>query len=638
MSQKTQQEGYFSIFFWAFIALLPFVQLNTLVDNTLVPRQLFLAVFLLVVTGLWFLSKKKLREWRFGFTEISFLSFILFQGVAYFFAVNQAEAAATLSRYMGYGAYFLLLTALFREERLSFGQVAKAFVVFGAIAASLTGIELLKALGSGKFWEDVYSIKSSFGHKNILSCILMLCLPFQLIVYQQKEKIWSGVALVVFFVCLAEIFMLRTRGVWLATIISSISAFLVYYIWLKPKEITSAFPVKLFLLGLVLSLGVGGALLMNKGVGAQVGDLSNISRRAVFWENSLAMIQDHWLYGVGPGNWKIFFPKYGLEKLDLTVQEGVTNIQRPHNDYLWVWSEGGSLSLLAYLSFFLGGLVLAVRFIKKASPDQGLWMLFVFSGIVGYMIFSFGDFPLERSIPVIMLLSLMAMVQSQATGSWLRLKGNGGLLLAFLMTGSALLVGYYRMEGEKGATEVLQANAERNPARLLDASLNAVNPFFNMDNFANPIPYFSGTAYAAQKKFKLAETELQEALEMHPYHVLSLSTLGNTYKYMQQAEVALGYYQKALAIAPLNPRTRVGAAELYQMKGQYFEAIGMLNLIRPTYEDPRYKKMAAELTKYYYENFEREQKYKELVLYLRQRNPQQLQDFYLGYVAYRQQP
>jgi O-antigen ligase len=636
MSQKNKSEGVFNIMLWAFVALMPFVQINSVIDTTLVPRQLFLAAFLVLVSLVGYGTARTKGQQQWGFTQVAMLAFFVFQCVAYAFAANTAEAAATISRYAGYVGYFMLIITLLRYQLLQLQSIVKAFVVLGAIAAVLAGIELLRALSSGKFWQDVYVIKATFGHKNILSGILMLSLPFYLMLSNSKERIWARLSLVMFFITLLEIFMLRTRGVWLATVVGSIAVLGLYFAFLKSREGAPRLKMKWVALGLLCSIGIGGALLTNKQVSVQVADGSNISRRAVFWNNSLQMIQEDWLTGVGPGNWKVAFPKYGLEKMDISVQEGVTNIQRPHNDYLWVWSEGGTLSFIAYLLVFITALALGVRLVKQQAVDYAWMATLAMGGIIAYMLFSFGDFPLERTIPVVMLLTLIAILVHKEEGGLVAVKGNIAFAIPLLLAGISLIVGYYRLQGEKDAVIVLQANAARNAPQLVDVSLNAVNPFFNMDNYANPIPYFTGTGYAAQQKFDMARTELETALEMHPNHILSLNTLANTYRALGNPQAAEPFYKKSLAIAPLNPRTRVAACDLYVQLGKYTEAFEMLTLVQDSYQDPRYKQLIVQVVKYFYDNFEQEQQYPKMIRFLRARNPQTPEDFYRGFMELKQ--
>jgi O-antigen ligase len=631
MSQTAGDSRPFNLYFWVFIALLPFVQAPALIDFTLVPRQLFLGAFILITSGvIWYKSSVK-KQVQFGFLETSLLLFLAFQFAASLFAINQAEAAATLSRYSAYVAYFLLAAYCLRYAKISLSGLCKAFLVMATIAVVFTGLEILRSLGDGKFWQDIYAVKGGFGHKNILSAVLMLGIPFLLILYRTKEKIWSPLALVLLLASLLEIFMLRTRGVWLATLVGGLSALIAYALWIRKKADAGKLPVFPLVAAFVIVLLVGGGLALNSNVSDQVTDVSNISKRQVFWSNSLEMIKDHPIIGVGPGNWKVHFPKYGLDKLDVIVQEGITAIQRPHNDYLWVWSEGGVFALLTFLGFFFGAVFLAIQIIRKENYERAVIACILLGGLVGYMFFSFGDFPLERISPVVMLLTFAAILSSMNKKHLFNLGEKIYTVLPIALGLVALTVGYYRWEGERKAVKVLEANAQRNGKQLISTSADAENPFFNMDNYANPMLYFSGIGYAAQQNFKLAEVELIDALEVHPNHILSLMYLGNNYKYTQQPEKALEYYSKALEMAPLNPRLRVSMAELYVQQKKYLEARDLLNGVKLSYGDPRYRELMGKIVAYYYVNYEQEQKWHKMVEYLRPRQPKSVDDFFKAY-------
>lgn len=638
MPQTATDNKPFNLFFWIFIALLPFVQAPALIDFTLIPRQLFLGAFILITAGIGLYRFKQSGNVQLGVLELSFLAFLLVQLLAAFFAINQAEAAATFSRYSAYAGYFFLLSYSISNQKVTLEALCKAFLVFSTIAVGFTALELLKALNSGKFWEDIYVIKASFGHKNILSAVLMLGIPFQVLLYRQKEKLWSGLALVMLFVSLLEIFLLRTRGVWLATLFGGLVSLVSYFIWVKGK---SAQGQKLPVVPLVAAFGVvllvGGGLLLNKNVGSQVGDLSNLNRRTVFWENSLQMIQDNPLTGVGPGNWKIHFPKYGLENMDVVVQEGITNIQRPHNDYLWVWSEAGFLGLLTYLGIFIGALAFAIKIMRTKEYETAMIVSVLVGGLAAYMLFSFADFPLERISPVIMVLTFITVIAGYAKSELVTISGKVYQIIPVVLAVVALGVGYYRWEGERNAVKVLQANATRNAQAMINTAADAENVFFNMDNYANPLLYFSGLGYAVQKNYKLAEIELLGALNNHPNHVLSLYSMGNNYKYQNNVDKALEYYGRALEIAPMNPRLRVSMAEVYLKQNKVKEATALLNEVKVSYADPRYKEMMASVVAYYYNNFEKEKTWPALVDFLKQRNPKTANDFFNGYAAFKKQ-
>ena len=63
----------------------------------------------------------------------------------------------------------------------------------------------------------------------------------------------------------------------------------------------------------------------------------------------IKLIAENPLFGVGPGNWRIKIWEYDLYKGTL----GKMFAQRPHNDFLWVFSEGGIVAGISYILLLL---------------------------------------------------------------------------------------------------------------------------------------------------------------------------------------------------------------------------------------------------------------------------------------------
>ena len=148
---------------------------------------------------------------------------------------------------------------------------------------------------------------------------------------------------------LLEIVLLRTRGAWLGLISSAL--LIIPFGWFMggpAREILSK--MKKWWPALLVVIAVLGFSLRSETSSSQLLNERNISHRFAFWENSLEMIQEHPLSGVGHANWRLHFPKYGLEKTDTQVMNGLAGIQRPHNDLLWILSEQGVIGLLLYLA------------------------------------------------------------------------------------------------------------------------------------------------------------------------------------------------------------------------------------------------------------------------------------------------
>ena len=162
--------------------------------------------------------------------------------------------------------------------------------------------------------------------------------------------------------------------------------------------------------------------------------------RFIMWKNTLKMVQDHWLLGVGIGNWDLIYPQY--ERGELLRPNYYA--KRPHNDFLWVAAETGIFSLFFFLilwgkSFFILFFAknkstsnsnnisipssYAHRHTKIILPCLGVSLL----AILGHACFSF---PYERISSLLFLFTFMSI--ASAHNPWSFKKQMPSQLACFL--------------------------------------------------------------------------------------------------------------------------------------------------------------------------------------------------------------
>ena len=114
----------------------------------------------------------------------------------------------------------------------------------------------------------------------------------------------------------------------------------------------------LLLIVMVPPLILGAVLLQQSGfldriIGSVPGGstYSTVQSRLTLWGNAIRMSRDHWLIGVGPGNYALRMEEY--DRLDSGIAA--------HSNYLSVLSELGAPGLLLYLTLFVTALVMLWR-------------------------------------------------------------------------------------------------------------------------------------------------------------------------------------------------------------------------------------------------------------------------------------
>lgn len=590
--------------FWLLALSLPLVSILSLQDFTLIPRWMLLAVYATLVFGL---HRKIFKMALPGVLEVVAILFSLMGLLSVGWAYTPSEAWALSGRLLVLAPLLFALFYQIKSGALSREELLKGILIFATASAIPTLKDLLQSLGNGAFFNDIYEIKGSYSHKNLLASALMLSFPFVLAAWAILKGAWSRFALVLALILLFEMFVLRTRGVWLGLFLGAAGAGISIIVQ-KPQGVkVSRLWASVFGGGAILILLV---LFASPKIKAGFTDSSNVQKRMAFWDNSWQMIQEHPVTGVGGGNWKILFPKYGLAKVDESVMQGQTHIQRPHNDYLWVWSELGIVGILLFLALFALPLIRLWGNVKHLeSIEDRQWHLAALFSLVSLAVFSFSDFPLERAPHAFFWMLILAIAFSAGKEA----KGLKGLtyLLPVMAIGALYInVQRYGLEQEakilievdyEGATlaqrmqnqnqQAIQRERERIAAALSIQSEATYDPqWFTVDNFAMPVKYFDakGKLYGGKAPLNSVKESIDLAMEASPYNILNYQMMVEYYDRLGNTDSVYHYIDLALEIAPKFQALLIKKAELLIREKRELDALGVLNLFPFESNNPRY--------------------------------------------------
>lgn len=581
MANSASKPRGFGIIFWLMMILLPLIKVSDLQDDTLLSRYLLLGALLLA--GI--LVDRSILKARFPrWISLSLIAFALLVALSRSWAYNPSESYALMARVFIFVIAFFALCHHMGTKSLSTELILKANLLFAAGAAIPALIELLQALGSGDFFENIYVIQARFSHKNLLASAIMLSFPLVLAAWAILKGSWSKGAMVLTILMLIEMFVLRTRGVWLSLFIASAMSALIWQVK-KQSDIKISRNWTIGLVGGALLILIG--LFASPQIKAGFTNSSNVQKRMAFWENSMEMIKEHPISGVGGGNWKLLFPKYGLENVDFSVGQGITHIQRPHNDFIWIWAEMGFLGLVLYLALFvLGFLQILKNLSRLEDKNQRTLNLAALFGLLALAAFSFSDFPFERAPHMLFFMLFLAIPFASAKGAN-TVPYLGYLLPAFLVIG--LFVNYQRFNSELKMNEVLMANAQQNARAIIPAAEAVFDPaWYTVDNYANPIPYYSGKGLLFTGQADKALIELEAAKNYAPYNVLVWDALMQYYARKGAVDQALAMADTALAISPQFENVLLTKAELHLQRKEFADALAALNLHSPNSNNQRY--------------------------------------------------
>ena len=287
--------------------------------------------------------------------------------------------------------------------------------------------------------------------------------------------------------------------------------------------------------------------------------------RTVLWGNTLQMVGDKPLLGVGAGNWKIEYPAYAhsirshpADRFSLSRQP-----ERTHSEPLQLLAETGLFGALAMGAFFL---VALRRLARRALPGGGAAPLRRAAGacVVAVLVLSLFAFPIQMSVTG----SVTFLLLGAAAGLEFARRGSGGLgvsrpLLAAV--GALLLVccvlAAFDLNGQtKASAAYWMARHDRYAARM-------------------PVKDRSAVPLTDRELLQRAHDRLDAATSREPsnylYHFKRAQCLWD----LGLGDDALSAFDRVLELHPNLVQAMLLKAQLHQRIGRQSDLAGAYELI-----------------------------------------------------------
>jgi tetratricopeptide (TPR) repeat protein len=290
-------------------------------------------------------------------------------------------------------------------------------------------------------------------------------------------------------------------------------------------------------------------------------DQADRGRRAM-WFNTLELIRDHPILGVGAGGWKRAYPEYdrrAMIRLDSMPR-------RPHNDYLWIASEYGIPALAVYV--FL--LILAFKqLFRLAREGKDIWPIiapFLAISLIATLVHAGFSFPRERPQAAMFPFLILGLA---AAGSNLSVKRScrvsGILILSVLLVSTLATVELTRrwINFDRHYLGALLAEDDSNWKRVTEevhlAQQNGV--------LRAHLLVLKGRAEEKQQDYVSAERTYEGALAIEPHSWHAHNGMGVVLKRQGRYGEAKMHYEAALKIFP-------GARVVWNNLGALYKSMG----------------------------------------------------------------
>ncbi len=363
------------------------------------------------------------------------IGFIVWCFITLFWIKNEFEATIMLAQYVSFALIFILVVNIFLKYELI--ETTLKTLTISMLFVSSIGI-LQYYYPNNSFIQEVFTQVSvpgsTFGSKNAASHFAVMILPisftYLLLSIKTNKIIWNSVLV---FIGLWFVINTYARQAYLAITVEFL--FLILFLILdfyKNKgesfikncklKINKIFAIILLIISLVFVTNISPkgwsdvedskfdkfsqiSLKFN----TNTKDLDGWSR-IPGWINTLEMIKDHPLQGVGIGQWSVNYPLYydRIEK-DIIFNDN-TRFARLHNEYLEILANVGIIGY--FFLIWLAFLTIKKIFSVLLSPrsDNRLLVLSLSLSLIGFSVLAVFSFPIRLYLPAFLVMVFISMI------------------------------------------------------------------------------------------------------------------------------------------------------------------------------------------------------------------------------------
>ncbi len=313
-----------------------------------------------------------------------------------------------------------------------------------------------------------------------------------------------------------------------------------------------------------------------------------ISTQARFYmyRNTIRMIRDNFVMGVGFGNFKYVYPRY-RDRGEWALSGLNTRVEQAHSEYLQIFSEVGIIGFLAFLWIIarIGRMIWETvrRFDSTPHSVKGIAMSM---GIVATLIHSLFDFNLQNpasGVTFWIVVGFLELVyRSKKKSSWIteptpisfrvpskKMKGITFLLVAIAL-GSGIcysvrpLIGdYYLRQGR------IYSNFKDWETAFLNFKKGVKYSPYNFDLY-----FHLGQTCDILKQYEKSVNYYRRAIELHPNFIEARNNLGAVYIRLGAIDEAIDEFKVSIEINPYHPGLHNNLGYLYAKRNLIKQALG----------------------------------------------------------------
>lgn len=394
---------------------------------------------------------------------------------------------------------------------------------------------------------------STFGNKNFASHFLVMTLPLSLIFLlsannKNKVTIYS----LALFIGTWYLIYTVARQAYAAVFIEVIFITLFFLIdFYKNKKLslfntTKLKSFKFLSIFLVFVACIFVSNYTNTGWGFENGNkiekLKSItyeggSNRIPAWINTLEMIKDNPITGVGIGQWQHYYPLYYDRVFRDVLFNEKNRLHRLHNDYIETFANIGLVGYIFIIWLFILTIVKIWRILSNPLSKNRIFILGISMGLIGFLVVAIFSFPVRVFLPLFLVFVYIALihvyeqfleVQKADVWSW-SISSNIAKSIFIVITFVYIFLIFKFVYSWTAAEDHFRNALGFTKVKMYDYAVNAGKKSIIL-NDKNPEHFLVvGEGLLNQGKFNKSIYYLEKAVAISNYNTLSLLNLATAY-------------------------------------------------------------------------------------------------------------
>ena len=376
-----------------------------------------------ILFTIWLISqykKEKIEVIKSNF-YLPIFGFILWSIITLSWIKVDYSAYLMLAQFISYALIFLLIVNIFKEQE-SINSLLK-IIILSMVVVSIIGLSQYyfpKFEEMQNLFMQTSKPGATFANKNMASHFIVMTLPLSFVFFINSKKkvniLIYSLSLIAGFWFLMYTFS-RQAYVAISLELTVLTFFLLidFYKYKEKSLLGQLSEIKFKIISIlfistflffVSNLSFDGLNFDKGGKFNRIQGLNITDGRTRFpaWINSLEIIKDNLVTGVGIGQWESTYPRYyDIKEKDIMFNEKI-QLKRLHNDYLEMFVNVG---LIGY--FFLFWLLFLVtkkffRVLSNVDNKYRYQALGLGLGLLGFATVAFFSFPIGVYLPAFLVL------------------------------------------------------------------------------------------------------------------------------------------------------------------------------------------------------------------------------------------